>query len=130
LKTSFWVEKNILQLEVMFSTSKCSWNVVETIVENLEFSSSDKNLNIFFSRFLYIHAGNMLFVNDTPYKSMFNNSYNVTSLELFNCLHGDNQYLLGSILPYLEHLHLSIYDVPTLLKTIPLVGLDVLIQII
>jgi len=72
----------------------------------------------------------MLFVNDTPYKSMFNNSYNVTSLELFNGLHRDNQYSLGSILPYLEHLHLSRYDVPTLLKTIPLVGLDVLIQII
>jgi hypothetical protein len=26
LKMSFWVEKNILQLEVTFSTSKCSWN--------------------------------------------------------------------------------------------------------
>ncbi len=44
MKTSFWVEKNILQLEVTFSTSKCGWNVVETIVENLGFSLSVRPL--------------------------------------------------------------------------------------
>jgi hypothetical protein len=37
LKMSFWVVKNILQLEVTFSTSKCSWNIVKTLVENLNF---------------------------------------------------------------------------------------------
>jgi len=38
--------KKKLQLEVTFSTSKCSWNVIETIVENLGFSPSEINGDI------------------------------------------------------------------------------------
>jgi len=52
LKTSLWVEKNILQFEMAFSTSKYNWNIIETIVENLNFSPSVKiqvAFNIYFS---------------------------------------------------------------------------------
>jgi hypothetical protein len=38
--------KFFLQLEVTFSTSKCSWNVIETTVENLGFFPSVKCLAI------------------------------------------------------------------------------------
>jgi hypothetical protein len=37
---SFLVEKNILQLEMMYSTSRCSWNIIKTIVENHSFFPS------------------------------------------------------------------------------------------
>jgi hypothetical protein len=46
LKTSFWVEKKNLQLEGTFSTSKCSWNIVKIIVENLGFLIVDKHFGV------------------------------------------------------------------------------------
>jgi hypothetical protein len=33
-----------------------------------------KNLDVFFSTYFYIHAGNM-FIDDMPYKNMFNGPY-------------------------------------------------------
>jgi hypothetical protein len=41
----------------------------------------DKNFDGFIFTFLYTHIGNMLLVDDTPYKNMFNNSYNAIFLE-------------------------------------------------
>jgi hypothetical protein len=43
-----------------------------------------KNLDIFFSTYPYIHVGNMLFINDTLYKSMFNGPYSAIFLESFD----------------------------------------------
>jgi len=61
----------------------------------------------------------MLLVNNTPYKSIFNGLYNAIVLESFHDLHRDNQYLLGSIFPYLENLHSSKYGVPTFIENNP-----------
>jgi hypothetical protein len=61
-----------------------------------------KNLDIFFSTFPYIHVGNMLFIDNAPYKSVFNGLYSAIFLESFDNIRGEDRYLLGSILPYLE----------------------------
>ncbi len=58
----------------------------------------------------------MLFIDDTPYKSMFNGPYNAFFLDFFNGRHGEDQYLLGSVFPYLKNLHLSRYNVPTFVE--------------
>jgi len=72
-----------------------------------------KTLMFFFSKYPYIHIGNMLYVDDTPCKIMFNMSYNAIFLEIFYNLHGHNHYLLGIVPPYLEYLHSSRYGVST-----------------
>ncbi len=72
-----------------------------------------KNLNVFFCKYLYFHVGNMLLVDDTPCKIMFNGSYIGVFLEFFDGLCGHDNYLLGTILPYLESLHSSKYGVFT-----------------
>ncbi len=87
------------------------------------------NLDIFFYVYLYIHVGNTMFIDNMPYKSMFNGPYSAIFLESFDGHCGEYEYLLGTILLYLENSHMSKYVVPTL-NTIPLVGLDVLIEMI
>ncbi len=59
-----------------------------------------KSLDIFFFTFPYIHVGNMLFVDDMPYKNMFKNMYSVIIVEFFDDLCKEDQYLLGFALPY------------------------------
>jgi hypothetical protein len=50
--------------------------------------------------------------------------------ESFNGHRGQEMHSLQSIIPYLENLHLFGYVFPPLLNIIPLVRLDVLIEII
>jgi hypothetical protein len=88
-----------------------------------------KNLDIFFSMFPYTHTSNMLFIHDAPYKNMFNNLYSAIFFKSFDGLRGEDQCLLGSILPWKILIHLDMMF-PPLLNTIPWVGLDVLIKII
>jgi hypothetical protein len=71
-----------------------------------------KNLDIFFSMFPYIHANSTLLIDDAPYKSMFNNLYSAIFFKSFDNIHGKDQCLLGSILPYLENLDSFGYNVP------------------
>jgi hypothetical protein len=71
----------------------------------------------------------MFFIDNTPYKNMFNNPYSASFLESFDDLHGEDQYLLGSVLPWKIFIHSDTMFTP-LLNTIPLMGLDVLIDII
>jgi hypothetical protein len=61
----------------------------------------------------------MLLVDDAPYKNMFNGPYSAIFLESFDGCRGEDQCLLGSILPYLENLQLSRYDVPTFVEHNP-----------
>jgi hypothetical protein len=88
-----------------------------------------KNLDVFFSTYPYIYIGNMLFVDDMPYKNMFNDLYNAVFLESFDNHCGEDQYLLGFVLLWKIFIHLDTM-LPPLLNIIPLVGLDVLIKII
>jgi hypothetical protein len=70
--------------------------------------------------FPYTHAGKMLFIDDAPYKSMFNNLYSAIFFKSFDSLRGEDQCLLGSILPYVENLDSFGYDVPTFVEHNPL----------
>jgi hypothetical protein len=70
-----------------------------------------KNYNVFFPKYLYIDVGNMLLVDDTPCKIIFNAPYIGIFLEFFDGLCGHDNYLLGTILPYLESFHSSEYGV-------------------
>jgi hypothetical protein len=89
-----------------------------------------KSLDVLFSAYPYTHARNTLLVDNTPYKNMFNGPYNAIFLDSFDGHCEKDHYLLGSVFPYLENLiHLDMVF-PPLLNTIPLVGLDVLIEII
>jgi len=94
-----------------FSTSSSTSSWVEFIHECSLFICS--------SIYPYIHIGNMLLVDNTPYKNMFNGPYIVIFLDPFDDRHGKDQYFLGFIFPYLENLHLSGYDVPTFVEHNP-----------
>jgi hypothetical protein len=85
---------------------------------NLTSQFSTKTLTFFFPS-PYIHVGNTLFVDDTPYKSMFNGLYSAIILESFHDHHGEDQYLLGIVFLYLENLHSSRYNVPTFVEHNP-----------
>ncbi len=68
--------------------------------------------------YFYIHTSNTLFIDDTPYKSMFNRPSSAIFLD-FDDLRGDDHYLLRTIIPYLESLHLSRYGVFTYVQNNP-----------
>ncbi len=78
-----------------------------------------RTLMVFFLMFRYIHISNLLPVDDTPYKTMFNDMYNAMFLEYFDSRGGDDHYLLKFVLPYLENIHSSRYGIPTFVKDNP-----------
>jgi hypothetical protein len=65
------------------------------------------------------HVGNMLFIDDTTYKNMFNNPYSAIVLESFDDISGEDRYLLGFVITYMENLHLSKYGVPIFVEHNP-----------
>jgi hypothetical protein len=60
-----------------------------------------------------MHAKNTLLVDDMLYKSIFNDSYCVIFLELFEGSHSDGNYLFSIVLPYLVSLHSFGFNVQT-----------------
>jgi len=64
-----------------------------------------KNIHVFFSKYHDIHVGNTLLVDDTLYKSMFNEPFNAIFLQSFHNSNKDNTYLLWVILLYLKPFH-------------------------
>jgi hypothetical protein len=70
------------------------------LLDKLGKPSFHKNLNGFFLMYPYIHVGNTLLVNNNPYKNMFNELYSAILLESFDSLHGEDNYLLGTIFPF------------------------------
>jgi hypothetical protein len=88
-----------------------------------------KNLDVLFFAYPYTHGGNTLLVDNTPHKNIFNGPYNAIFLDSFDGHYGEDHYLLGFVFLYMENLH-SDMVFPPLLHIIPLVGLDVLIEII
>jgi hypothetical protein len=81
------------------------------------------NLDVFFLMFPYTYTSNTLLVDNMPYKNIFNGPYNAIFLESFDNLCGEDQYLLGFLLPYLENLHSSRYDAPTFVECNPSGGI-------
>jgi len=53
-----------------------------------------KILTFFFPKYPYTHVGNMLFIDDTPCKIMFNKPYSASFLEFFYSLNRHDHYLL------------------------------------
>jgi hypothetical protein len=100
------------------------------LLDKLDKSMFHKNLDVLFSAYPYIHVGNTLLVDDMSYKNMFNGPYNAIFLESFNGHCGEDQYCWGLFsLIWKTFIRLNTVF-PPLLNTIPLVGLDVLIEII
>jgi len=64
-----------------------------------------KNLDVFFSKFPNTHVGNTLLVDDTPYKSIFNDLCTGILLELFEGACNDGDYLFSTVFPYLVSFH-------------------------
>jgi hypothetical protein len=60
-----------------------------------------------------------LFVDDTPYKSLFNGSFNAIYVETFEKSGRNDNYLLGIVLPYMETLHFLEFNVPTFVQDNP-----------
>jgi hypothetical protein len=54
-----------------------------------------------------------LLVDDTPYKSLFNGPFNAIYVKTFEKFGRDDNYLLGTILLYMEILHFLELSVPT-----------------
>ncbi len=71
-----------------------------------------------------------MLTDDTPYKSIFNDSCNVIFLELFEGASSDGDYLLSTVLPYLVSLHLFGFSVHTYVKHNPLGLLEALVGMI
>jgi len=78
-------------------------------MKNLHFLSSNlkkpifhKNLNVYFFNYLDTCARNTLLVDNTPYKSLFNEPLNVIFIETFKSFDIDDNYMLGVFFPYLE----------------------------
>jgi hypothetical protein len=79
--------------------------------------------------YFYIHIGNMLLIDYTPYKSLFNKPFSAIFLESFDNAHGDDHYLLGTIIPW------NLFMSPNMVflhlySTIPWVGKNVLNMVI
>jgi hypothetical protein len=78
-----------------------------------------KNLDVLFFAYPYTHGGNTLFVENTPYKNMFNGPYNAIFWDSFDGRCGEDHYLLGFVFPYLANLHSFGYYVPTFVEHNP-----------
>ncbi len=64
--------------------------LMKTFLQNLTSHFFVKTLMSFFSMFLNTYAGNMLFVDNTPYKNMFNSPYNAIFWEPFYGIRGED----------------------------------------
>jgi hypothetical protein len=113
----------------MFDQEFYMWNP-HFLIDELNKSIFHKNLNIFFSIYLHTHANNTLLIDDTPLKAcsmahtvQFFWSCFMTIMRKINICYG----LLSFIWKIFFRLDMVF---PPLLNTIPLVGLDVLIEII
>jgi hypothetical protein len=75
-----------------------------------------ENLDVFFSRFLDMHARNTFLVDDITYKSIFNDFYCVIFLELFEGSRSDGDYLFSIVLLYLVSFHSFGFNVQTYVR--------------
>ncbi len=75
-------------------------------------------LDVFFSKFVNIHAKDALPIDDLPYKSMFNDSCSAIFFKSFDdfILMPNENYLLLIVLPYSVSLSLSRFNVQTNVK--------------
>ncbi len=58
-------------------------------------------------------------VDDTPYKTCQNPPFNVIFIESYEDMLEEENYLLGTFLPYLESFHYFGFNVPTFVENYP-----------
>jgi len=113
----------------MFDQKFCMRNP-HFLLDKLDEPIFHKKFDIFFSTYPHTHVSNTLFVDDTPYKSMFNGLYSAIFWSCLMAIMGKINICWGLFsLTWKILIHLDMVF-PHLLNTIPLVGLDVLIEII
>jgi len=78
-----------------------------------------KNLSNFFPRYLNIHIGNTLLVDDTPYKTCLNPPYNAIFVEYYEYAPKKIKNLMKTFLPYLKFFHYFGFCVPTFVELYP-----------
>jgi hypothetical protein len=86
---------------------------------NLEKPIFHKNLSFLFSKYSYAHAWNTFLVDDTPYKSLFNGRFNAIYVKTFEKSRRYDNYLLGTVFPYMETFHFLELIVPTFVQDKP-----------
>ncbi len=64
-----------------------------------------KNLFCFFPKYLDIHLGNTLLVDDTPYTTCLNLPFNAIFVESYEYAPKEDNYLMKTFLLYLKFLH-------------------------
>jgi hypothetical protein len=79
-----------------------------------------KTFDVLLFKYHGIHVNNMLFIDNTPYKSLFNEPFNVIFLWhfliVFWWLQRDDNYLFSIVFFYLKSFHCSRYGVGTFVK--------------
>ncbi len=78
-----------------------------------------KNLSNFFLRYFNIHLGNTLLVDNTPYRTYLSLPFNAMFVESYGYAPKEDNYLMTTLLPYLEFLHYFGLSVPTFVELYP-----------
>ncbi len=78
-----------------------------------------KNLSDFFLRYLNIHLGNTLLVDNTPYRTYLSPPFNAIFVEFYGYAPKEDNYLMRTLFPYLEFLHYFGFSVPTFVELYP-----------
>jgi hypothetical protein len=77
------------------------------------------NLFYFFPWYPNIHLGNTLLVNNTPYRTYLNPSFNAIFVEFYEYAPKEDSYLTKTFLPYLKFIHNSGLNAPTFVELYP-----------
>jgi hypothetical protein len=78
-----------------------------------------KYLSDFFPRYPNTHLGNTLLVDDKPYKTWLNSSFNAIFVESYEYMPKEHNYLIKTFLPYLDFVHYYGLSVPTFVEFYP-----------
>jgi hypothetical protein len=78
-----------------------------------------ENLSYFFPRYPNTHLGNMLLVDNMPYKTCLNLPFNAIFVESYEYVPKEDNYLIKTIFMCLEFLHNSRLIVPTFVELYP-----------
>jgi hypothetical protein len=115
-----WEARIVVDLARILGKESCTKNT-HFLNSNPKKPIFHNNLSFLFSKYSYAHVGNTLLVDDTPYTSLFNGSFNVICVETFEKSRRDDNYLLGTVFTYMEIFIFWNLVFPLLFKTTLLV---------
>jgi len=75
-----------------------------------------KTFLIFSPRYPNTHLGNTLLVDNTLYKTYLNLPFNAIFIKSYEDMPKEDNYLMKTLLPYLEFFHYSRLSVPTFVE--------------